>query len=148
MSRELLFPFAVVVCGQVLYHVLVRYVPRDVSPLLLYSITYGMAAIVMLLSWVLLPVGSREARGVAGTAVWGLGIGVAVLLVELGYIYAYRGGLSLAFGPLAVFAVTTAALVPLSAWVFGEDIRPASIAGVILVGIGAWLILNPSIGRM
>jgi hypothetical protein len=67
------------------------------------------------------------------------GLGIAVALVEVGYIFAYRSGLPISTGALSVLAVTTLALVPISLLLFSEQITFKVIVGTAIAALGVWL---------
>lgn len=148
MSKALIIPFVVVVLGQVLYHSLLRQLPKGIPALALISLTYAIGAVVGGVLWWLVPADApvAAAPSVVETLPWAAGLAVAILLVEVGYVYAYRAGLPLSVGALTVFAVTTALLVPISFMAFHDRMSWLQWLGMVLVLGGSWLVLgtNPA----
>lgn len=143
MSKLLIIPFVGVVAGQVLYHTILRQLPKGVSAFALISMTYAIAGLVGLVLWWVVPSdnGMRQSS-VLDTLPWAALLALGILLVEVGYVYAYRAGLPVSFGALIVFAVTTAVLAPIAFFVFHDRISLIQFVGVALVIVGSWLVLG------
>ncbi|QGZ96621.1 hypothetical protein [Terricaulis silvestris] len=131
--------FAITVFGQVIYHSIARTVGPSRQPFELIAAAYlfGLIAVV----WVGLATKQMSVGGLISlrTLIPALGLGIAVALVEVGYIYSYRAGLPIGTGALSILAVTTLALVPIGMAMFAEQLTLKVFAGAALAAFGVWL---------
>lgn len=130
----------VVVSGQILYHTAARGADSGSSPFALATTAYVVAL------GVVVTIGTafghlRLRESVEPAVVWrGALLGIAVALVELGYIYAYRRGLPITTGAVGALAITTVALVPIGLIAYRESLSARSSLGVLITLVGIWLI--------
>ena len=136
--NSLAFAIGVVVGGQILYHAVARGADPTKSAFALITIAYGVSLVAVVCAGII----SREmplADFAAPTIVRGVALGVAVSLVELGYVFSYRRGLSVATGALSVLTLTTIALVPIGLFIFKESLSPKTATGAAIAVFGVWL---------
>ncbi len=134
----LLVALSVTIVGQVIYHTVMKVIGRDLSPFQVIAAAYFFALVAAIV------IGHYSKTFTGANLLTGLLIGLAVLAVELGYIYSYRFGLPISIGALGVLVATTLFLIPIGMLVFSESISMRTIMGIILAIIGVWLIRNPS----
>ena len=130
---------AVVIFGQVLYHVVAKSVSLDRQPWEIISAAYFTGFLLVTSVGVLL--GNISISGWfslknLGPAVL---VGMSVACIELGYLYAYRNYLPVSIGALSVLALTTVALVPIAVIIFEEPLRFGRVVGIVLTVAGVWL---------
>jgi len=136
--KPLLFAFALAILGSVIYHTGQKLVPPSVHPLVLlmgaYAVAIALAALA--LPWVQ-PAGAwREALADLATGPSlraALVLGVGVLLIEVGFLLAYRRGGSLQWSAVAVNGAAALLLVPIAVGVFRESFSPVKGLGMALV---------------
>lgn len=130
---------AICVAGQVLYHLLLRSLPASYSPFVVVIVAYSMGIVLVA------GAGSLDRGGAMFGAVSfsviarSCALGLAVAMVELGYIYAYRSGLPVGIGAVSVLAITSVALIPLGVLMFREAFTPRVAIGLVLTLAGLWL---------
>ncbi len=138
MKVGLLLALIIAVTGQVLYHVTQKNVAAGAHPIISLVVFYLVAAIATLPLFWLFPVAGTFADEI-GKLNWAVvGVAISIVLIEIGFLLAYRAG-----GELSTAFVTTAAVVAISmlligALFFGESFALPKIAGVALcvAGIG------------
>jgi drug/metabolite transporter (DMT)-like permease len=138
MKTGLLMALAVAVTGQVLYHVTQKTVAEGAHPVLSLIVFYAVAAAATLPLFWLFPL--KDAMAVEfGKLNWAVaGVAISIVLIEIGFLLAYRAG-----GELSTSFVMTAAVVTIStfligAMAFGETVTAVKLGGIALcmAGIG------------
>lgn len=133
---------AIAVTSVVGYHLSMKLVPPHVNPFLPLAAAYLLAFVCCLVGLWLWPHGTRS-PGALHPGV--IALGLSVLGIEIGFLLAYRAGVSSGFGALLVNVCATVVLVPLAALFFKEHLTPSKIAGAILSLAGLALLLRPSV---
>lgn len=138
-----LLAIGLTIVANVGYHLCQKAIRPDASPAASLVVTYAVALVLSLLLWPWL--GGGEGFGPAlrrlGPPTYALG--VAVVLIELGFLLAYRAGWTLGVAALYCNAAVALVLVPIGIAAFGEalDLRKAlglllALAGLLLLGTG------------
>jgi hypothetical protein len=138
--RELLFFLAIAALGNVVYHVAQKAMPQGANPMI---VLMGVYAVAFLLSAVASPF-FRASEAVPWTAqvlAWPvLVLGAGVLLIEIGFLLAYRtGGQILQWSGVAVNAAAAVMLLPVAAVAFRESFSIARGIGIVLALAGMTL---------
>ena len=131
---------AVAIGGNVLYHVAQKSIPSGAPPLLSLLVTYAVAFAATAL---LLPLAPEELPTRAGLARlnWAsVGVGVAIVAVELGILLAYRAGWRMSVASLTVNSALALVLVPVGVTVYRERLSAANVAGLVLCLAGLVLV--------
>ena len=140
MKVGLLLALVIAVTGQVLYHVTQKSVAVNAHPIVSLVAFYLVAAIATLPLFWLFPVAGTFADEI-GKLNWAVvGVAISIVLIEIGFLLAYRAG-----GELSTAFVTTAAVVAIStlligALFFGESFSMTKVGGVLLCLAGIGLI--------
>ena len=140
MKVGLLLALVIAVTGQVLYHVTQKSVAAGAHPIISLVVFYLVAAIATLPLFWLFPVAGTFADEI-GKLNWAVvGVAISIVLIEIGFLLAYRAG-----GELSTAFVTTAAVVAIStlllgAMFFGESFSMTKVGGVLLCLAGIGLI--------
>lgn len=144
MKSGLAIALGVAICGQVLYQLMQKGVSHGSHPVLSLLAFYGLAALLSLpLFWLYPLTGSvREGLGELNWAV--LGVAASIVLIELGFLLAYRNGASLQSLYVTSAAFTTSALVLAGVLFYGEALSPQKLAGLGLALGGIWLLSRPT----
>ena len=122
-------PFLLATVGYVGYHLFQKSVPVETPPLLATAVAYAVGLVGCLLGFTLS--GSWEAvnwRQLASVPT--LGVGIAIVGIELGYLLAYRAGGTLGNTALWVSAVSNVLLVVAGVMWGQERLDLARVAGL------------------
>ena len=139
-----LYPLAIglTIVANVGYHLCQKAIRPDVSPAASLVVTYAVALLLSLLLWPWL--GGGEAMTVSmrrlGPATYALG--AAVVLIEVGFLLAYRAGWTLGVAALYCSAAVALVLVPIGILAFGETLDLRKGVGLLLALAGLLLLTN------
>ena len=131
---------ALVVLGNVVYHLGQRAIPRDANPVVATVAAYLVAIVATLATIPLL------ARGTSLTTAWRVLnrstvlVGTGIVAVEIGFLLAYRSGWTLGNASLVANATVAVALLGLGVLVFREPVTLTRLSGVGLCLAGLWLV--------
>jgi drug/metabolite transporter (DMT)-like permease len=131
---------AVAISGQVLYHITQKLIAPTAHPLLSLLVFYSVASILCLPLFVLFPLKGAltDALGELNLAV--VGVGVSIVLIELGFLLVYRAGGNLSTSFVVSASVTTAVMVAIGVFFLKEHFSVLKIFGVVLCVAGIALI--------
>ena len=135
-------PLALVIAitGQVLYHVTQKSVSAGTHPVVSLIMFYLVAALLSLpLLW-LFPV-TASLPDELGRLNWAVyGVAASIVLIELGFLLAYRVGGSLSSSFVLTASAVTASLFLIGSLVFKEGLSVTKVVGVGLCLLGIWLV--------
>jgi drug/metabolite transporter (DMT)-like permease len=128
------------IAATVAYHLVLKLTPGGANPFLSLMLTYG---VVTLLFGAVLAFGPgafewrQELRLLNWTA---LGLALAIIGLDLGFILLYRGGYEVSLGALVTQSAAAMLLLVIGVLVFREKISLANGVGVVLCLAGLWLV--------
>jgi drug/metabolite transporter (DMT)-like permease len=133
-------PLLLAVCGSLVYHLAAKSIPKSVEPSAALIGLYATALAGSIVTYavlkpgpVALTVGSYWQPAVAA-------VGVGALLIELGFLLAYRGAWPVSTASVIANALVAVVLVPLGAALFREPITVERAIGVVLCLLGVTLL--------
>lgn len=132
MKVGFVLALVIAVTGQVLYHVTQKSVATGAHPVVSLIVFYLIAALATLPLFWLFPVNGAIATEF-GKLNWAVvGVAFSIVLIELGFLLAYRAG-----GELSTAFVTTAAVVAISTLLIGtaffdESLSASKMGGIVL----------------
>jgi drug/metabolite transporter (DMT)-like permease len=119
--------------GNALYHVSQKTLAPSANPMVLLMAVYAVAFV---LAGVAAPF-FRTSGGSSLVISWPVFfLGVSVLLIEIGFLLAYRSGGSMQWSGAAVNGCAALMLIPVALMVFRESFSPGRIAGLLLTLAG------------
>jgi drug/metabolite transporter (DMT)-like permease len=140
MNVALPLALGIAISGQVLYHVTQKSVDAGTHPVVSLIAFYLVAALLSLPLLRLFPLQTPLADEVARLNWAVYGVAASIVLVELGFLLAYRAGGSLSNSFVLTASVVTALLFIVGHLAFNERVSVEKIAGVALCVAGIWLI--------
>ncbi len=142
-TDEIMYTIAItlVVAGSLCYHVCNRSIdPRIAAPVSIAA-TYLFALIIVALPIAVEQRASRSAIASLGYVNWATGgLAVGVVLIELGYLLAYRAGGRVSTASICATTISSLLLVPIGVSVYGERVSVPHLLGIGLALIGIALI--------
>jgi uncharacterized membrane protein len=138
--RSYYFPFLLAVGGSLLYHLSQRSVPKDANPFYATVIAYAVGAAVCVVCAQIFPAGKSLVETARGANWAVVGVGVAAVLIELGFLLAYRAGWQVSLAAVSVNVAVTAALIPVGVLVFKDQLSPRNVVGLVFCVLGLVLV--------
>ena len=132
------WPLALVVLSNVLYHSCAKSVPEELNPLASLTVTYAIGAMVSLVFFYLLNPNADIAAEYRKMNWAPIVLGLAVVGLEVGYIYAYKAGWPISTAQIVQAAVLAVLLLFVGKLFYNEGLTWNKMAGIIacLVGLG------------
>ena len=138
--RSYYLPFALAVGGSLLYHLSQRSIPKDANPFYATVIAYAVGAAVCVVCARMYPAGQSFVGTLRG-ANWAVfAVGVAAMMIELGFLLAYRAGWKVSVAAVSVNVAVTALLVPVGVLLFKDHLTPRHLLGLAFCILGLILV--------
>ncbi len=139
--KEVFAALAVATLGCVVYHAGQKAISPSVNPMVLLL---GVYAVAFLMALAALPFfRGAGAPGLRALASWPVvAVGLGALLIEIGFLLAYRAGGSMQWGGVAVNAAAAVILVPVAVLVFRESFSPSKALGIVVTLAGMALLVR------
>ena len=141
MKSTLLFLF-VAALGNFSYHIGQKALPPNANPMVLlmviYAIAFGLCA-------TLLPFfrGTETVSVMNLLSFWQIWlIALGVLLIEIGFLLAYRSGGSVQWSGVAVSGMAALLLIPVAVLFFRESLSLEKIIGIVTTLIGLYFLVK------
>ena len=136
---KMLWPVILVVLSNVFYNITTKSTPDDVNAFLSLSITYITGAIFSFLIFVFS--GHKNIAEEFTKINWtSFVLGLAIVGLEVGYIFLYRAGWKISTGSLVANIALAVVLIFVGLILYKEKISPKQIAGIVLCVAGLVLI--------
>ena len=132
-------PVLAAIVGTVLYHLSQKMMPAKANAFLCLSCAFGLACVLSLVLW---RVTARVQESTAAIPWQSLVLGLSLVAIEAGYLYAYRNGWQLNRAALIANVAVAVLLVVLGALLFSEQISFRLVAGVSSCLLGLALLIH------
>lgn len=136
---ELIWPILLVVAANSFYNICAKSMPSDINAFASLGITYSIATILCI---VMFFGGSNSAKLTTelAKANWtSIVLGIAIVALEFGYICIYRAGWRIGVASLVANILLACVLLLLGVLLYKEAISLRQIAGLIVCGVGLFL---------
>jgi drug/metabolite transporter (DMT)-like permease len=138
--RPHFLPIVMIIFGGVLYHVGQKSVPRTVNPFAAIMLAYAIGI-------ALCGIGLAFDRGggplldSVKNSNWAVAaLGVGALIIEIGFLLAYRAGWNVSVASVVTNISVALILIPIGMFVFKEHLSLRSAAGIACCLLGLYLI--------
>ncbi len=138
--RSYYLPFLLAVGGSLLYHLSQRSVPKDANPFYATVIAYVVGAAICVVCAQLYPSGKSFVETARGANWAVVGVGVAAMLIELGFLLAYRAGWKVSIAAVSVNVAGAAVLIPVGVLMFKEQLSLRNVVGLVFCVLGLVLV--------
>ncbi len=140
MSAKLAIALMIALSGQVLYHLSLKNVPAGAHPIVSLVVFYAVAIVCSLPLLLLFPVERGIRAELAQLNVHVVLVGAAIVLIELGFVLAYRAGGELSTTFVITSVAVTASLLVLGMMLFDEHLTWSRVAGLGFAVVGIVLL--------
>lgn len=138
--KNFYLPLALAVFGNLLYHLSQKSMPKAANPIYVITIAYLVGIVLCLLYSFIYPSEKTfvETLRESNWAVFAMGAGAVV--IELGFLLAYRAGWNLGTASVACSTAVTLMLLPIGLFAFKEPLSLRNIVGLLFCLLGLVLV--------
>jgi uncharacterized membrane protein len=138
--KNFYLPLALAVGGNVLYHLSQKSMPKSVNPLFVITLAYLVGILVCLLYSLVYPNDKSfmDTWRESNWAVYAMGVGAVI--IEVGFLLAYRAGWNISTAAVACSTAVTLLLVPIGVVAFKEHLSVRNVIGLLLCMLGLILV--------
>ena len=135
------FSITLAICSSALYHFVAKSTPSNVNFTVSLLVTYAVAFMVTLLGFFFFPATNGIAAELKHLNWASIGLAIAVVGIEYGFLLTYRAGWHLGIAAVLVNVVASLILVPVAIFVFKDKISLVNVLG-IFVCLAGLIMLN------
>ena len=130
------FSILLAIASSALYHFVAKSTPSNVNFTISLLVTYAVAFLVTLVGFFFFP----AAKGIAAELKqlnWAsIGLAIAIVGIEFGFLLTYRAGWSLGIAAVLVNVVASLILLPVAIFFFKDKISWVNVTGILVCFIG------------
>ena len=130
------FSITLVICSSALYHFVAKSTPSNVNFTVSLLVTYAVAFVVTLIGFFFFPVTGSIKAELAKLNWASIGLAVAIVGIEYGFLLTYRAGWNLGIAAVLVNVVASLILLPVAIFFFKDKISWVNIAGMLVCFAG------------
>lgn len=135
-----IWPIALVVASNILYQICAKSVPREMDAMASMTVTYLVGAACSAVMFFALNWDGSLLREYAKLNAAPFLLGVSVVGLEVGFIYAYKAGWPVSTASIVQSAFLSLALIFVGALLYQEAVTPSKLMGVVICLIGLYFI--------
>lgn len=132
-----IWPIVLVVIANVFYHICSKSTPNDVNPFLVITITYIVGAIISIALFFITGKGDTNIVEQMKHVNWApYVLGIAIVGLEAGNIYAYKAGWEVSIESLVQNAILAVVLIFVGFLMYHETLSWNKIVGIVICLVG------------
>jgi len=135
-----IWPIALVVASNIIYHICSKSVPRDINPFASLTVTYLIGAIACAILYFTIGRGGNPVKELAKLNWAPFVLGIVIVGLEAGWIYAYKAGWQVSTGFIVHSAFLAVCLLFVGYILYKEPITWNKAAGIAVCIAGLALI--------
>jgi uncharacterized membrane protein YdcZ (DUF606 family) len=138
--KNFYLPLALAVGGNLLYHLSQKSMPKAANPLYVITIAYLVGIALCLLYGFVYPneKSFMETMRESNWAVFAMGVGAVI--IELGFLLAYRAGWNISTAAVVCSTAVTLMLIPIGVFAFKEHLSLRNVVGLLFCVLGLILV--------
>lgn len=130
------FSITLAILSSALYHFTAKSTPSNVNFTVSLLVTYAVAFLVVLLTFVFFPLRNGLAFELKQLNWASIGLAIAIVGIEFGFLLTYRSGWQLGIAAVLVNVVASLILVPVAIFLFKDKISWVNVLGIFVCLIG------------
>jgi len=130
---------AVVIASLAMYQIFIKTVPTELNPLIALVTLYVTALVCTLLAIKFAPIDAPH-WSLSEFSWPAVAVGIAIVGIEIGYLFMYRSGWHLAAAPLIAVGGAAVVLIPVSVLVFRQPWSARYGFGILICLYGLYLL--------
>ena len=134
------WPIALVIGSNIVYQLCTKSSPEAMHPMATLTVTYTVGAVFSLLLYFLMEKGGNILREYARLNWAPFVLGLVIVGLEVGYIYAYKLGWEVSRASIVQSAFLSCALLLVGRFVYGEPLTARKALGVGICLAGLWVL--------
>ncbi len=132
-------PLALIVFSNVIYNVTQKNTPHDANPFGALLVTYLVAAVAT--SILMVTMRSQWEMSFLKNVNWtSYALGLAIVGLEVGYLFLYRAGWNISVGSLVANIILALLLIPIGLLFYKESLNLSKIFGIVLCILGLYFV--------
>ena len=135
-----IWPIALVGASNIVYQICAKSVPREMDALASLTVTYLVGAACSAVMFFVMNPGAGLFREYAKMNAAPVLLGVSVVGLEVGFLYAYKAGWPVSAASLVQSAFLSVALIFVGALLYREAITPSKVLGMVICLVGLYFI--------
>ena len=140
MSIAMIWPIALVVLSNIIYQVCAKSVPKEMNTMATMTITYLVGAVCSAIVFFLTNKDSNLLQEFKKLNFAPFLLGISIVGLEVGFIYAYKNGWSVSTASIVQSAFLSVALILVGAILYHETITANKIIGIGICLVGLYFI--------
>lgn len=138
--KSFYLPILMTIFGGVLYHVGQKAVPQTVHPFAAVIVAYSVGILLCAIGLVFDPAARSFLTSVKGCNWAVISVGVGAVIIEIGFLLAYRAGWNINAASVVCNISVALLLIPIGLLAFKEHLSVRSAAGIGFCLIGLYLL--------
>ena len=134
------WPIALVIFSNIIYQICAKGVPKDMDAMASMTITYIVGAVCSAVMVFVMNKNGNLLHEYAKMNVAPVFLGISVVGLEVGFIYAYKNGWAVSTASLVQSAFLAVALIIVGAVLYHETITANKVIGIVICLIGLYFI--------
>ena len=135
-----IWPIGLVVLSNTIYQICAKSTPAGINPLASLTVTYAVSALVSGILYYVLNKGGSLAREYSHLSWSSVVLGVVIIGLEVGWIYAYKAGWQVSVGMVVQSSFLAVALLLVGFFLYHEALNPSKVIGVLICLVGLYFI--------
>lgn len=135
-----IWPIALVVISNIIYQICAKSVPKDMDAMASMTVTYLVGAVCSAIIFYAMHRNGNLLREYSKLNAAPFLLGISVVGLEVGFIYAYKAGWPVSTASIVQSAFLSVALIFVGALLYREAITANKIIGVVICLIGLYFI--------
>ena len=137
---SMVWPIALVVFSNIIYQICAKGVPRDMDAMASMTITYIVGAVCSAVMFFVMNKNGNLLQEYTKMNMAPVFLGISVVGLEVGFIYAYKNGWAVSTASLVQSAFLAVVLIIVGAVLYHEEITANKIIGIVICLIGLYFI--------